>query len=89
MVRVTLDGALRASVIFLALSLSLAALAHAWGATTRTTVATTGAWPGVIRENLLTGEVRFCTPQAAAGMVCLSSDKRPALTGGKRVDPTG
>lgn len=60
MVRVTLDGTLKASAIILAGSLSLAALAHAWAATTRTTATTPGGYPAVFRENLLTGRGRFC-----------------------------
>ena len=61
----TLDRTLRLSGVLLALSLSLAALAVGWAATTRTTAATTGAFPGVYRENLLTGRGEFCG--AAAG----------------------
>lgn len=100
MVRVTLDGTLKASAIILAGSLSLAALAHAWAATTRTTATPAGAWPGVFRENLWTGEVRYCAPMRDEPRVyCLSSQPRPleggrpvggpAFTGGRKVDSAG
>lgn len=87
MVRVNLDGPLKAAAIILAGSLSLAALAHAWGATTRTT-ATGAGW--TMRENLLTGEARLCAPTTAgdrAGCLPVRDADRPALDGGNRVEP--
>lgn len=82
MVRVTLDGTLKASAIILAGSLSLAALAHAWAATTRTTATPAGSWPGVIRENLLTGDVSYCAPMKDQPRVyCLAREPRPRWGG--------
>lgn len=80
MVRVTLDGTLRASAIILAGSLSVAALAHAWAATTRTTATTPGNYPAVFRENLLTGQGRFCGVSQDGRASCVAS---PAFTGGR------
>lgn len=86
MVRVNLDGPLKAAAIILAGSLSLAALANAWAATTRTTATPAGSWPGVIRENLWTGEVSYCGPMRDEPLVyCLSSAPRP-LEGGRPAD---
>lgn len=67
----TLDRTLRLSGVVLALSLSLAALAVGWAATTRTTAATTGQFPGVYRENLLTGRGEFCGPVGEAASRCV------------------
>lgn len=86
MVRVRLDGTLKAAAIILAGSLSLAALAHAWAATTRTT-ATGSGW--TMRENLLTGEARLCAPATAgdrAGCLPVWDAGRPAFDGGRPVE---
>jgi hypothetical protein len=82
MVRVTLDGTLKASAIILAGSLSVAVLAHAWAATTRTTATTPGNYPAVFRENLLNGQGRFCGVSPDGRASCVAS---PAFTGGHPV----
>lgn len=51
------DIAVRWTGALLAVSVSIAALSSAWAMTTRTTSAGPGA---VYRENLLTGQGRFC-----------------------------
>lgn len=73
------DKALRLSGVVLALSLSLAALAVGWAATTRTTPTATAGWPGIYRENLLTGRAEFCGPTPGwARVVCIPVERTPA-----------
>lgn len=75
----SLDRTLRLSGVVLALSLSLAALAVGWAATTRTTPAATAGWPGVHRENLLTGRADFCGPTPGwARVVCIPVERTSA-----------
>lgn len=71
-----LDGALKASLLLLAVCASIAALVGAWSMTTRTTPIN-GGW-GVARENLVTGQLTFCDPNQCRTAPAAGASQPPA-----------
>jgi len=72
------DRVVRAAAVVLAGSLSLAALAFAWGQVNRTTAVAYDRWPVVVRENLVTDRVDFCIVGGdQQGSGCVRAERRP------------